>query len=109
MQNDVISQILEIEDSADRILSDADKERSRIIQNAQAESARIVKDATEKAKAEGLRLTEEAEKVYQAHMAEYEETQNRMKESSFSIDEAVLNDVADRIIASICRTEIFGE
>lgn len=109
MQKDVIGEILQVEDNASAIIENADKESRRIVQEAQGEAAAMIRKAAEDARNEGNALVDEAEKVYEAHLAEYEDQQSALQVKKVVIDPALLKSAADRIVSTICRTELFGE
>lgn len=108
MKSDVIGEILQVEDTAQKIIEDGGNESRAIIQEAQGEAARMIREAGEKARAEGNALVDEAEKQYQLHLSEYEERQQQLNNGKASLDPAVVKEAAGRIISTITKTEIFG-
>lgn len=105
MQSEVIDDILSVEDKAAKIIEDAEKQAREIISKAHDEAARIVSESVEAVRERGKADVESAEELLTKHLAEYEEERERIEGAENTVDPAVLERAASRIIGRVCTTE----
>ncbi len=104
MQSEVISNILEVEDRADGIVTQARAQARDILADADRKSAEIIREAVLQEREAGKQAIEDEE----AHVAEqvqsYEEQLNSDGTTASTISPKKVDAIADAIIKRICRT-----
>lgn len=97
MHSDIIDEILEVEENADAIIENAEKQARDIIFKAQGEKRDMVARAVEKQRAENDRLFGDAERLLRENLDSYEEERSRKNGNDADVDESVIENAASRI------------
>ena len=108
MQSEVIDDILSVEEKAEKIIEDAQKNARDMISAAHGKAAAIIKEAVERVRMRGKEDVDNAEALLEEHLAEYEKERQELEMSEERVDPAVLERAASRIVARICNVDTFG-
>ena len=108
MQSEVIDDILSVEDEAAKIIADAEKKARDMVSEAHERASGIIAEEVGKVRESGKAAVASAEELLSKHLEEYEEERKRIESSENTVDPAVLESAASRIVERICRTDSFG-
>ena len=101
MQSEVIDDILNIEAEAEKIVSDAEKQAQDMILDAQATARKKIQTQVEQARKEGSEALDAANKLLEAHLAEYEEERIRIEKEGAKLDQEALSRMVKRAVERI--------
>jgi vacuolar-type H+-ATPase subunit H len=104
MRSDIINEVLTVEDSAQKIINDANAASREMIIQTQAKANTIVRDSLksirDENKIELSKSEEEAAKLL-------EETETTF-DSAIEMNDKRLDEIADRIVSLVSKTNLFG-
>ena len=103
MQSEVIDEILNVEDEAEKIIEDAKSEASELVNSAHDKAAKIISDALESAKERSRTEIAAAEEILQKELSEYEEERARLDESERKIDDDAKDRAVSRVVDCIVK------
>lgn len=105
MQSDIISEVLSVEETAQKIIDEANTESRSMIFKAQSEADAMVRDAVKRARdanaAELAAAEADAAKIL-------EETEANLS-AAVELDDARLDAIADKIVGMVSKTELAGD
>ncbi|WP_320127390.1 hypothetical protein [uncultured Sphaerochaeta sp.] len=105
MRSNIINEVLTVEDSAQKIINDANTQSRKLIIEAQSKATAVVRDSLktvrEQHKLEVAKAEEEAAKLL-------EETEANLS-SAIEMNDKRLDEVADKIVSLVSKTEMFGD
>ncbi|AEV28580.1 hypothetical protein SpiGrapes_0744 [Sphaerochaeta pleomorpha str. Grapes] len=105
MRSEIINEVLTVEDRAQKIINDANTISREMLIEAQSKANALVKDSLKTVrdlhKIELSKAEEEAARLL-------EETESNL-DSSIELNDKRLDDIADRIVSLVSKTNLFGE
>ena len=105
MQNDIISEILEVEDNATKLVDEARQKANRMIANAELESAKQLKSAIKERRLSNHEKLEEIRKKNKAEIKTFEES---VKDKSV-VDTKCIEKLSASLAKKICNSSVFDK
>lgn len=109
MHIEVIDDILEVEDKAEKIILEAQNKSRDILQQSQEKAQKLIKEAIDKEREEGEESLKSLNETMLTHLSDYEKEQQEILNQSNHIDNSKITMATDKIIARLCKTDIFGD
>lgn len=109
MKSEVIDNILSVEDKADQIIADAQKQSRDIVFQAQAQAVKNVQDAVERERNKGKVDVDTAQSLLNDHLKAYEKQQEKLQKEETVLPLDIASAAADRIVARLLATDLFTE
>ena len=104
MRSDIINEVLTVEDRAQQIVRDAEREAREIITNAQTEANAFVRDALKQDRILAQETIAQAEADLVDQLTEYEASLDRS--SRLTAEE--VKEIARAIVLEVCKTNLDG-
>lgn len=108
MRSEVIDKILQVEDQAQAIRDKAEEDASSIVLEAQSEAARIVKESQENERRHSDQLVNDQTALTQEKIRAIEKESDALSKMQISVDEALVDEAADRILCLVTAVPLFG-
>lgn len=109
MHIEVIDDILEVEDKAEKIILDAQNRSRDILQQSQDKAQKLIKEAVDKERQIGEDSLKSANEIMQQHLLDFETSQQAILAQESHIDNAKIDLASSKIINRLCKTDIFGD
>lgn len=104
VRSDIINEVLTVEDRAQQIVRDAEREAREIITNAQTEANAFVRDALKQDRILAQETIAQAEADLVDQLTEYEASLDRS--SRLTAEE--VKEIAQAIVIEVCKTNLDG-
>ena len=108
MRSEVIDKILQVEDQAQAIRDKAEEDASSIVLEAQSEAARNVKESQENERRHSDQLVNDQTALTQEKIRAIEKESDALSKMQISVDEALVDEAADRILRLVTAVPLFG-
>lgn len=105
MQNDIISEILEVEDNATKLVDEARQKANRMITNAELDSAKQLKLAIKERRVSNHEKLEEIRNKNKADIKAFEES---IKKNSV-VDTECIEKLSASLAKKICNSSVFDK
>ncbi len=102
MRSDIIDEVLSVEDTAQKIIRDANTNARNILSDAQLQASELVRSALKEERERNHALLLQAEEDANLQLSEFEAS----LDISSVLDEDTLDSIAKRIVEKICKTEL---
>lgn len=105
MQNDIISEIIEVEEKASKIVETAKKESARLINDAQIKANTSLKNAIKEKRTENNLKIDKLRLENNKKIKAYEDS----VKNSISVDYKEIDKLSDQIAEKICNSSVFDK
>ena len=110
MHSDIIDNILEVEDSAVKIVEDAEKMARDIVFNAQTEKKEYIQKEIDRVRALGEEEIDAQKKLLDEHLEDYERQRLEIEKDPSVTDKEVVKRSSERVIQRILEIgDIYGQ
>jgi len=105
MQNDIISEIIEVEEKASKVVEKAKKESAHIINDAQIKANNSLKNTIKEKRTLNNQKIEKLRVENSKKIKAYEDSVN----NSISVDYSEIDIISDNIAEKICNSSVFDK
>ncbi len=110
MHSDIIDNILEVEDSAVKIVEDAEKQARDIVFNAQTEKKDYIQKEIDRVRSLGEEEIDAQKKLLDEHLEDYERQRLEIEKDPSVTDKDVIERSSERVIKRILEIgDIYGQ